>query len=229
MKALFKKYGHILPVLIYMPIYLIWFMLLERYQASSYRMIRTSLDNEIPFIEIFIIPYFLWFAYVAVAVAIAFLTDKEQYFKSIAFLFIGMTVFLIISTLWPNAQNLRPRIMPRDNIFTRMVSYLYSIDTPTNLWPSIHVYNSIGAYLCIAKCKATKDKKWICNLSLILSILIILSTMFLKQHSTFDVMTAFLMAGIVAIAVYREDVSAFFKEKALEKEKQKDKARKKFV
>ena len=40
----------------------------------------------------------------------------------------------------------------------------------------------------------------------ILTILIILSTMFLKQHSVFDVMTAFIMATIVYIVVYRTEL-----------------------
>ena len=61
-----------------------------------------------------------------------------------------MTVFLLISTFFPNIQHLRPLKMPRDNVFTHLVLLLQKVDTPTNLWPSIHVYNSIGAHLTIS-------------------------------------------------------------------------------
>ena len=97
-----------------------------------------------------------------------------------------MTIFLIVSTLWPNGQHLRPAVMPRDNIFTRMVAALYRTDTPTNLWPSIHVYNSLGAHFAIIRSKCFEKKKGIRIGSLILASSIIMATMFIKQHSVFD-------------------------------------------
>ena len=118
-----------------------------------------------------------------------------------------MTIFLIISTLWPNGHHLRPRVMPRDNIFTQLIAQLYQTDTSTNLWPSIHVYNSIGAHLAVAKCQALRKHKGIRFGSLILCISIILSTVLIKQHSTFDVVTAFIMAAIMYVLVYNPEYS----------------------
>ena len=66
------------------------------------------------------------------------------------FYFSGMTIFLIICTVFPNALNLRPTVFPRDNMFTDMVKVLYKTDTPTNVLPSIHVFNSIGAGIAIS-------------------------------------------------------------------------------
>lgn len=218
MKKLFLKYRHIIPVLIYMPLYLTWFFRLEK-TVTSYRIIHTALDDRIPFIEAFVVPYYMWFFYVFACVAIAFFTDKNEYFKSLTFLITGMTIFLIVSTLWPNGHNLRPASMPRDNIFTAMVSALYKTDTPTNLWPSIHVYNSIGAHLCVARCKWSSEKKWLKNASLVLCISIIMSTMFIKQHSFFDVFTALVMSTVMALFVYREDVLAFYRNRTAIKEK----------
>ena len=211
MKHFYEKYKHAIPLLIFMGVYLVWFFVLES-KVTTYRIIHTEIDDRIPFCEIFVIPYFLWFAYVAVSVLIAFFTDKETYFKSLIFLATGMTIFLTISTLWPNGHNLRPLVMPRDNIFSRMVAGLYRTDTPTNLWPSIHVYNSIGAHLCIARCSYTKNKKGIKLASLVLCVSIILSTMFIKQHSLFDVFTALLMSVLMSLIVYRKDIILYFKE-----------------
>ena len=121
-----------------------------------------------------------------------------------------MTVFLVISTLWPNGHHLRPLVMPRENILTAMVTHLYRADTPTNLWPSIHVYNSIGAHLAVMHNQKLADNKILRRGSFTLCVSIILSTMFIKQHSVFDVLTAFIMAGIMYLVVYQADVVALY-------------------
>jgi len=117
-----------------------------------------------------------------------------------------MTIFLIISTLFPNGHHLRLAEMPRDNIFTHMVQGLWATDTPTNLWPSIHVYNSLGAHFAIIKSSRLENKKGIRIASLILCVSIILSTMFIKQHSVFDVITGIIMALVMYLFVYHYDV-----------------------
>ena len=128
------------------------------------------------------------------------------------YLFTGMTIFLIISTLFPNGHHLRPQTMPRDNVFIRLISMLYSTDTPTNLWPSIHVYNSLAAHFAIVKNKRLTNKKWIRVSSLFLCVSIILSTMFIKQHSVFDVGTAFIMAAVMYGMVYKYDIITAYRE-----------------
>lgn len=205
-KLLFKEYKHAIPLIIYGIIYLSWFGWLEQKVTKHYHVIHMEIDDRIPFCEVFIIPYFLWFAYVAAVVVFFFFKNKNDYYKTCIFLFTGMTIFLTISTLWPNGHHLRPIVMPRDNIFTYLVETLYSIDTATNLWPSIHVYNSIGAHLAIAHSKEFENKKWIRSISFVLAASIILSTVFLKQHSVFDVLTAFILATVMYLLVYRFDL-----------------------
>lgn len=206
LKKIYAEYKHGIPLIIYGIIYLSWFCYLEKTVTRHYTVIHMAIDDYIPFCEVFIIPYFLWFVYVAAVVLFFFFKNKEDYRKTCTFLFTGMTIFLIISTLWPNGQHLRPFVMPRDNIFTQMVAALYRTDTPTNLWPSIHVYNSLGAHFAIMRSSEFADKKGICIGSFLLSSSIILSTMFLKQHSFFDVLTAFIMAAVMYTVVYRYDV-----------------------
>ncbi|MBD5395322.1 MAG: serine/threonine protein phosphatase [Lachnospiraceae bacterium] len=201
-----KEYKHAIPLIIYGIIYLAWFGYLERTVTSRYRVIHVALDDHIPFCEIFVVPYLLWFAYVAVVVAYFFLRDKDDYFRTCTFLFTGMTIFLLVSTLWPNGHHLRPYIMPRDNVFTHLVAKLYQADTPTNLWPSIHVYNSLGCHIAVMHSRRLEKYKWIRIGSFILCISIIMSTMFIKQHSAFDVATAFILAAVMYGLVYRSDV-----------------------
>ncbi len=200
-----SKYRHALPLILYGIIYMQWFTWLEKTVTKHYHLIHLRPDDLIPFCEVFVIPYLLWFAYVAVTVLYFFFKDKNDYFRICIFLFTGMTVFLIVSTLWPNGHNLRPAIMPRDNLFTGLVSMLYRTDTPTNLWPSIHVYNSLGCHFAVMKSTRLAKHKGIRIGSLFLCMSIILSTMFLKQHSVFDVATAFIMAAVMYGIIYHSD------------------------
>ncbi len=205
LKLLYKKYKHGIPLLIYMPLYLAGFAWLENANRKDYRIIHMEIDDKIPFCELFIIPYVLWFFYVAVTVVFLFFRNKQDYYKCCVFLFTGMTIFLLVSALWPNGHHLRLADMPRDNVFTQMVAYLWRIDTPTNLWPSIHVYNSLGAHFAIMHSMELENKRWIRVSSFVLSFSIILSTMFLKQHSVFDVLTGIALGAVMYAAVYKRD------------------------
>jgi len=191
-----------IPLLLYGALYITWFSLIEKHRFSHYAVIHTAIDDKIPFIEAFIVPYYLWFLYVALTLVFFMLKlNIEDYYKNFFFLISGMTLFLLISTLFPNMHQLRPAVMPRDNIFTALVGIIYSKDTPANLWPSIHVYNSIGTMIAIRRSKIIKT--WGKIASDILGTLIILSTMFVKQHSVYDVVTAIAMAAFFYIFFYR--------------------------
>lgn len=203
MRELIAKYKHSW-VLLYFFIYMIWFFALEKSVTTNYTPIHIKLDNYIPFNEWFVIPYFLWFFYIFITIAFFFFTSTEDFYKICAFLFIGMTICLIIYTIWPNGQNLRPDLtqIGRDNILIRMVATLYSTDTSTNVFPSIHVFNSIGAHIAIHRSETLKKYKWVQWASFILMILICLSTMFLKQHSAFDSIGAIALSLVMYLFVY---------------------------
>ena len=205
MKTFLQKYKHAF-VLLYALIYLPWFCWLESRANQPYHVIYIGLDDKIPFIEYFIIPYLLWFVYVAVVFLYMFFQDRKEFYQYCLFLFTGMTLFLIVSTVYPNGHLLRPSEFERENLFTLAVQLLYQADTATNIFPSIHVYNSIAVHFAIIYNEKLKKKKWICNTSAVLMISIVLSTVFLKQHSVFDVMTAFIMAAAVYIMVYRTEL-----------------------
>ena len=209
-KIYYERYKHAIPLIVYAAIYCVWFAWLEKTVKYPPFIIHMKVDDMIPFNELFVIPYFLWFLYVSAVVLYCFFKNKQEYWKTCVFLFTGMTVFLVISTLWPNGHHLRPSVMPRENILTAMVAHLYRADTPTNLWPSIHVYNSIGAHLAVMHNQKLADNKILRRGSLTLCVSIILSTVFIKQHSMFDVLTAFIMAGIMYLVVYQADVVALY-------------------
>lgn len=201
MGELIKKYKHAW-ILIYLPVYMAWFTLLEKTVTTRFHVIHMAIDDYIPFCEYFIIPYFLWFGYVAVGVAYFFFTNVSDYYRLCGFLFTGMTVFLIVSTVYPNGHYLRPSVFADDNIFTAMVQTLYATDTATNIFPSIHVYNSLGVHIAVTKSEKLQQYKWVQILSGVLMVSIVLSTVFLKQHSVFDVISAFALTVVVYFFVY---------------------------
>lgn len=208
MKNFYERYKHAIPLVVYAGIYCVWFAWLEREVVNPPFIIHMKADDLIPFWEVFVVPYFLWFLYVSVVVLYCFFKNRQEYFNTCVFLFTGMTVFLLVSTLWPNGHHLRPYVMPRDNLFSDLVAHLYRMDTPTNLWPSIHVYNSIGAHLAVVHNEALARNKKIRTGSFLLCVSIIFSTVFIKQHSIFDVLTAFIMAVIMYVVVYQANVVA---------------------
>ena len=108
-----------------------------------------------------------------------------------------MTIFLIISTIFPNGQDLRPVVFERDNVFVDMVRMLYRADTCTNVFPSLHVFNTLSVCIAVHESEKLKKHKAVCNAAYILAALIILATMFLKQHSVLDVFGAVIMAYVL--------------------------------
>lgn len=201
MKHLLQKYKHAW-ILSYAFIYIPWFLYLEKTVTHNYYNIHVRLDDFIPFNEYFIIPYLLWFLYVAGAILYFFFTDKNDYYKLCTFLFIGMTISLIICTLFKNGTDLRPIVNPDKNIFSWLVSALHSADTSTNIFPSIHAFNSIVVHLAITNSKALQKHPLISKLSFILMIAICLSTVCLKQHSVVDIIGSVIMSYALYPFVY---------------------------
>ena len=207
MKQFFKKYSHIWTAL-YAFIYMPWFVWLEHTIVTDYTPIHIWIDDVIPFCEYFIIPYYMWFLYVAAGMIFLFFSSKKDYYRECMFLFTGMTIFLIICTIYPNGQDLRTDLSNADNVFASAVYSLYQTDTNTNVFPSIHVFNSIGIMIGILKSEWLKGKRFripIQACSVILAVLITLSTVFLKQHSCIDVIGAVIMAIALYFIVYVPD------------------------
>ncbi|HAZ90422.1 MAG TPA: phosphoesterase [Eubacterium sp.] len=198
---LFKKNKSVL-FFVYPLIYLAIFFYLEK-NIQPTHIIYSEIDGKIPFCEYFIIPYDIWFAYIVLTYIVLFLFSRKDFVPTATIMTIGMTVFLITSFIYPNGlpSDFRPNLdsLNRDNFCIRLVRSLYASDTSTNVFPSIHVFNSLGATYGLCKCnKIPKPVKYIC---ILLCLSIIASTVFLKQHSIIDCFGGIVL-GIVMIPVY---------------------------
>jgi membrane-associated phospholipid phosphatase len=117
-----------------------------------------------------------------------------------------MTISLLVCTIYPNGLELRINDISHNNILVDLVQFLYASDTPTNVCPSIHVFATISAHICLAKSPHMKNlhtRKYLKRFSLFLTILICLSTMFLKQHSVIDVVAGIILAFVLYFIVFK--------------------------
>ncbi|WP_298842630.1 phosphatase PAP2 family protein [Clostridium sp.] len=156
----------------------------------------TFIDKLIPFNRFFIIPYVSWYIFIAVFSVILCISDKEKYFKLLITLNIGMITCYIIYYFYPTYVP-RPLILGTD-FFSNLVLNLYAVDNPYNCFPSIHVLNSVLIALYIFESK--KVSKWTKVICIIISVSIILSTMFIKQHYFADVIVGVIFAFVLYFA-----------------------------
>lgn len=201
----FRRYKHGFIVLFYAVFYMICFYALEQRSDVEFHIIHTPLDDYIPFCEYFIVPYIFWFVYMFIAILffIFINPNKREYYQMILSLGTGMTLFLLISYLYPNGLNLRPQNLVHGNLFTDVVILLYSHDSPTNVFPSIHVFNSLAIHTAIARSRMLDQDRWIKWASFVLTVAIIASTLFLKQHSVLDVIGGIVLAIITYLIFYK--------------------------
>ncbi len=207
LKMKFHKYYHIWP-LAYAFIYAPWFYYLEhRDQLNMVKVyyINCPLDNYIPFLPIFAIPYFIWFLYMPAIFIFLFYHSKNEFYRLCAFAFSGMTIALIIYSVFPNGIHLRQELTG-DGFLIQLIAILRKSDTDTNVCPSIHVYGTLAAQICLSSSQHIKgwvNRRHYNVISWIIAVLICLSTMFLKQHSIVDVISAVILVLIMYVVIFK--------------------------
>ncbi len=178
---------------IFFALYMAWFTALEQ-STARHHVVYSVLDDVIPFSEVFVLPYLAWFIFMPVTLVYLFAFSGETFRKTAVFLAVGMVVSLLTFTLWPTIQELRPLEMPRDNVFTQWIAAIYQMDTPTNVSPSIHALNTLGIQFGILHCARLRRYRGVQIGTAVLSVLIVASTVLIKQHSIVDVLAAFALA-----------------------------------
>lgn len=192
------KYRHLF-LLLFWPIFGLVFMTLENYwplwwealtgNELIYAPVECGLDAMIPFCEWFVIPYYFWFAFLVGMVIYGALFDIPAFRQYMWFVILSYSITAIIYIVWPNMQPLRPTDIPRDNWMTDIVRGLYGYDTDTNVCPSIHVLGSFAVMFAGLHSKTLRGWGWKAFF-IISTVLISMSTVFLKQHSIIDVFAA---------------------------------------
>ncbi|CAN7233732.1 phosphatase PAP2 family protein [Paenibacillus sp. LjRoot56] len=159
----------------------------------------TDLDRQIPFIQGFVVPYLSWYLFLAVGFLYLAYQDRSNYFQTLVEFVIGLllcySVYAIYQTTVP-----RPDIEGSDWLL-RTVQWVYRSDEPFNCFPSTHV---LTAYLMMrAYIRSKRIAKPYTILVASMAVLIIVSTLFVKQHVLMDIVGAVLVAEGVVYLVER--------------------------
>ena len=197
-----SRFNHLF-LLVFWPLFGIAFAWVEKYYpVSKYISVFSPLDDFIPFLEIFVIPYVFWFAYIVGMHIYTLLFDVNAFRKMMWLFILTYTSTLVIYLIFPTCQNLRPESFERDNFLTRFMADYYAMDTHTNVCPSLHVAGSLAVMFTSWHAKGL-EKRWIKLSFSIVAVLICLSTVFVKQHSVVDILVAIPICGIAYFAVFK--------------------------
>jgi len=170
--------------------------------AESCRPMHCALDDLIPFCEVFIIPYVFWYLLVVLSLGYFLLYNVRGFRQLQTYIIITQVAAMAAYIIFPTRQDLRPDEFLRDNVLTRIVGFLYSFDTSTNVCPSLHVGYSLGLASAWLKEKGVAVGWKI--FMVVAVILVCLSVAFIKQHSMVDVFAALPMCLLAELIAYRK-------------------------
>lgn len=197
MKSRFQK---ILPKFTWIPLLAVLIFNMFTYYATqlfvsenaTYYDFSISLDGMLPAVPFFIVFYVL--AYVQwVFSYIYHCRESETLCYKITAADIIAKVFCVFCFVFLPMQIVRP-VFENNNIFESFTSLIYSLDKPSNLFPSIHCLES---WLCFRGALMMKNKNpyYIIGQG-VLTILVFASTVLLKQHFIVDI-----PAGILVVEI----------------------------
>ncbi len=190
----YKKY--ILVVVLVMGMQGLSYFLIKNF-INDYHIINSFID--IPLIKSFVYFYDLWYPFIVLNTFIIYKYDRKLFSMLIATMLIATVMAHITFIIYPSMV-LRPDINVT-GLTSWILDFTYKTDTPAiNCLPSMHcIYCFVTSYYII-KCKNMSIKK---RLPIVIfSALIVLSTMFIKQHILEDVILAFIYVTIAVIVVH---------------------------
>ena len=194
MKAIIKKIDFKLLIIITSLLLFeaIVFFLTKPFIQQPY-ILGSFIDNLIPFIPYFVWIYVFWyFMLIFVPYYIAQKNISSFYKYAVSFI-ITTIISGGIFVIFPNGV-IRADVQGID-ISSRIVKIIYLLDTPAiNCLPSVHC---LFSYLFIFAIFDTKEHSPIAIkvIITILSILVVLSTLFIKQHVIFDAIASLIIAS----------------------------------
>ena len=187
----FKK--DIIPLcsIVYTGVFIIFYKLLNNGTGNINSLV-TNVDETIPFLKIFIIPYITWYGYIAIGLIYLCVKNRKSYYTSLISINIGILVCYIIYIIFQTTVP-RPTITDSD-ILSKLVSMIYKNDNPFNCFPSMHVTTT---YIIMKGINSNKNNMISSLIFNIIGILIMISTQFVKQHVVLDLVFAILLSEVI--------------------------------
>lgn len=176
------------------PILNINYFLASRIAKDGYDL-TVAVDKIIPFKPIFIFPYMYWYLYIVIGLVLILLKSRTDYIRAFLSIFIGMCICYLVYYIFPTEIN-RPMINDT-NLVYKLINFIYNIDRPLNCFPSLHV---LITYFIMRYTKREKFGGEFYYTQLV-GILIILSTVFIKQHFIVDIIASLILCEIIIYMV----------------------------
>lgn len=192
-------------LVLYFPIYVVAFFIIEQNTPTSgYWVTDLPADNYIPFIPGFAVFYIIWYPLFAAVGIPTLILDGDAFKRWMYYLMVTLSCTLVFDVLVPNGQHLRPENVQVNGLGTWIMSIIWAADTPTNVFPSMHVLGCIGDIICCFDSKIFKP--WMRAVITVLCVLCMASTVLVKQHAFIDTVGAVAFAVPVALVVWRKRI-----------------------
>ena len=162
--------------------------------VSDYHLIGGVIDTKIPLIPEFIYFYMIWYPLSIITLYIIYRYSKKDYLKIIIALVASLLVAHITYYIYPTMVD-RPIIDSYNSLTSWMMHTMYLFDTPpVNCLPSVHC---LICFLIIFGIFHTREiNKYFKWSIIIVNILIVASTLLVKQHVLIDVYASLALALI---------------------------------
>ena len=183
-----KRYADYLLLALWGTVIFLYFLTGRMMPENGRHLIWCQLDDYVPFLPVFAIPYVAWYVVQAFTAWYCFKKDRKVFRKLVGYILFVYAVAISVYILYPTAIDFRPELTGKD-IFSKIVGLIYRMDNPTNVFPSLHVLVAVGC--AFAQCKAKKlGKPSLCILWWLIALSICASTVLIKQHSVLDIFAA---------------------------------------
>lgn len=196
------RFNHLLLLGGWIVYFILYFVTENLIPYESCHVVHCRLDDLIPFCEYFVVFYVFWYLFVFGSLAYTLFFDVPSFKKLQWFIMITQAIAMVCYIAYPTIQTMRPETFERNNVFTWVMGLIYAFDTPTGVCPSLHVGYSLGVLSVFGK---KKIPLWSKLLVLFFTVMISLSTAFVKQHSMVDVFAALGVGLIAEIILYLKD------------------------
>ncbi len=176
--------------------------------SKDYHYINMSIDNKIPFIKYFVIPYCFYFFMPTLSLYLLSFFNMKKFKRLVIVSIIGIVIANIVFNIY-QVKMVTANVTGND-IFSKLIKFIYSAEEPLNCFPSLHAF--FGTSVVITLIDEKKCPIWMRIVVPISGVLIIMSTVFIKQHYFIDALAGVLMM----ILLY---TGAIIIEKIIEKKK----------
>ena len=155
----------------------------------------SNFDRRVPLLPEWSFIYlgcFAFWAFNYILVGHIYKDDRKKFFQFVTTDIMSRLVCGIFFFFMPTT-NIRPEVLG-DSVAEQVLRFIYRIDEPANLFPSIHC---IVSWMCFVGIRESKKVPlWYKIASCIIALLVVVSTQVLKQHYIIDA-----IAGIALIEV----------------------------